>query len=270
MPAPVPILAFDSVPSTNDVARAEGRSRLDELVPLGGVPALAVLARAQSKGRGRAGRAWISPPGGGLYLSLYLRPAWPPARAAWLTLAAALAVRDACAALLAPCAAGPPALKWPNDLLAADGSGRKVGGILVETRTQHGVVDEAVIGVGLNLAPPPGGFKGELAARATALVEDRDAAPDAHALAEVILQGLDVEIRALDADPAAAARSLVERARAASPLWGRAVTFEHAGERARGTARTWADDGGLAVDLADGSRVVVHAGDVAVEWGTGA
>jgi hypothetical protein len=44
-PARVPLLAFESVPSTNDVARAEGRARLDELVPLGGVPALAVLAR---------------------------------------------------------------------------------------------------------------------------------------------------------------------------------------------------------------------------------
>ena len=61
----------------------------------------------------------------------------------WLTLAAALAVRDACAAMVLPCAAGPPALKWPNDLLAADDPAKKVGGILVETRTQHGIVDEA-------------------------------------------------------------------------------------------------------------------------------
>jgi BirA family biotin operon repressor/biotin-[acetyl-CoA-carboxylase] ligase len=265
-PVAVPFLAFTSVPSTNDVARAEGRARLDQLVPLGGVPALAVVAAAQSQGRGRAGRSWVSPPGSGLYLSVYLRPAWPPERAAWLTLAAAHAVRDACSAMLGPCAAGPPALKWPNDLLAADGSGRKVGGILVETRTHRGQVDEAVIGIGLNLAPPVGGFAGPLATRAAALAPDRSSAPDARALAEVILQGLGREISALEADPAAAASSLVARARTASPLWGRPVTFERAGTRARGTARTWSEDGGLAVELADGTTVVIHAGDVAVEW----
>ena len=266
--ADVPLLVHEAVPSTNDVARAEGRARVTELGSLGGVPALAVLAGAQTAGRGRAGRTWSSPPGGGgLYLSIYLRPAWPPARAAWLTLAAALAVRDACAAMVLPCAAGPPALKWPNDLLAADDPARKVGGILVETRTQHGMVDEAVIGIGLNLAPPTGGFEAGLAATAGALVSNRAEAPDAEALARVILDGLAVEVAALDAAPDGAAASLVERARAACPLWGRAVTYERSGARAHGVARTWADDGGLEVETTDGERVVVHAGDVSVEWG---
>jgi BirA family biotin operon repressor/biotin-[acetyl-CoA-carboxylase] ligase len=265
--ADVPLLVHEAVPSTNDVARAEGRARVTELGSLGGVPALAVLAGAQSAGRGRAGRAWSSPPGAGLYLSIYLRPAWPPARAAWLTLAAALAARDACAAMVLPCAAGPPALKWPNDLLAADDPARKVGGILVETRTQHGMVDEAVIGIGLNLAPPAGGFEAGLAATAGTLVADRAEAPDAEALARVLLDGLAIEIAALDAAPDQAAASLVERARAACPLWGRAVTYERSGGRARGVARTWADDGGLEVETLDGERVVVHAGDVSVEWG---
>ncbi|MEO6463817.1 MAG: biotin--[acetyl-CoA-carboxylase] ligase [Candidatus Eisenbacteria bacterium] len=263
----VPLLVVGAVRSTNDVARAEGRARVTELVPLGGVPALAVLATEQTAGRGRAGRAWSSPPGTGLYLSIYLRPAWPPARAAWLTLAAALAVRDACAAMLAPCTSGPPLLKWPNDLLSADDPARKVGGILVETRTQHGTVDEAVIGIGLNLAPPVGGFAGAVAATAGALVPDPLSAPDAGALARVILDALAREVLALGGAPEAAAASLVTRARAASPLWGRTVRFERGGREARGVARTWADDGGLEIELDGGARVVVHAGDVAVEWG---
>ena len=265
--AAVPLLVFAAVPSTNDLAWAEGRARLHELVPLGGIPALAVLAAEQTQGRGRAGRAWSSPRGTGLYLSIYLRPAWPPSRAAWLTLATALAVRDACAAMLLPCAPGPPALKWPNDLLAADGSGKKVGGILVETRTSHGAVDEAVLGIGLNLAPPPGGFEGGLEPIAGALVQDRASVPDGEALARVVLGALAPELQALDRDPDAAARSLVARARAACPLWGRTVTFERDGAPARGIARTWAFDGGLEVELEDGAVVVVHAGDVRVEWG---
>jgi len=93
------VLEFDAVPSTNDVAFAEGRARPDELKPLGGVPALAVRAGRQVAGRGRGGHAWESPPGVGLYLSIYLRPSWTPRQATWLTLAAGLAARAACGAV---------------------------------------------------------------------------------------------------------------------------------------------------------------------------
>jgi BirA family biotin operon repressor/biotin-[acetyl-CoA-carboxylase] ligase len=264
----IPYLAFASVPSTNDVARAEGRARLPELGTLGGLPALAVRADAQTAGRGRAGRTWLSPAGSGLYLSIYLRPAWAPRHAAWLTLAAALAVRDACASMRAPGALS-AALKWPNDLLAPDGSGRKLGGILVESNTRDGRVDEAVIGIGLNLRPPASGFPPPHDATAAALVEAADdPAPDPDRLATAILAALAIEIAALEADPAAAAKTLVERARRASPLWGRVVAFEHHGRGVRGVARTWAEDGGLEVVLEDGTPIVVHAGDVAVQWGS--
>jgi BirA family biotin operon repressor/biotin-[acetyl-CoA-carboxylase] ligase len=264
-PAAVSVLAFDAVPSTNDVAFAEGRAHLGELAPLGGVPALAVRAGRQLAGRGRAGRAWESPPGVGLYLSIYLRPAWTPRQAAWLTLAAGLATRAACADAMGGAA---PDLKWPNDLLVPAGAGRKLGGILVETRTQGGRIEEAVIGIGVNLAPPPGGFSPALASIAGALDElapgTPPPAPDA--LAARILDALAPEIAALDRDADTAARTLVARARAASSLWGRAVRFQLAGTVATGVARTWADDGGLEIALGSGAMVNVHAGDVTVLW----
>ncbi len=261
------MLEFDAVPSTNDVAFAEGRARPGELMPLGGIPALAVRAGRQVAGRGRAGHAWESPPGVGLYLSIYLRPSWTPRQATWLTLAAALATRGACAAATRGVA---PDLKWPNDLLAPGGRGRKVGGILVETRTHGGRVDEAVLGIGVNLVTPPGGFPPALAPIAGALDELAPGPPPPPgALAAGILAALAPELAALDADTGAAARSLVARARDASSLWGRAVRFEQAGEVVSGRARTWAEDGGLEVALADGTAVVVHAGDVAVNWDQG-
>jgi BirA family biotin operon repressor/biotin-[acetyl-CoA-carboxylase] ligase len=256
------MLALLAVPSTNDVAFAEGRARLAELRPLGGVPAFAVRAERQTAGRGRGGRTWDSPAGAGLYLSLYLRPSWSPRQAAWLTLAAGLATRAACAA-----DAPAPDLKWPNDLLVPDGSGRKLGGILVETRTQGGRVEEAVVGIGVNLAPPAGGYGDVLASIAGSLAEiTREAPPSAGHLSARIIESLAPEIAALEQDPAAAAGHLVARARAASSLWGRTVRFEQGGAVVTGVARTWADDGGLEVALSNGATTTLYAGDVAVTW----
>ncbi len=262
MEALLPVLVLDTVPSTNDVAFAEGRARLAELRPLGGVPALAVRAERQTAGRGRGGREWSSPAGSGLYLSLYLRPSWTPRQAAWLTLAAGLATRAACA--FGPSA---PDLKWPNDLLVPDGSGRKLGGILVETRTQGGHVEEAVVGIGVNLVPPDGGFAPGIAAIAGSVAElGNTVPPSAERMAARILAALASELAALDQRPAAAAAELVARARNASSLWGRTVCFERGGALVTGTARTWADDGGLEIALPNGATTVVHAGDVTVTW----
>jgi len=252
-----PLRVLPEVPSTNDVALSLLRAEPGALHPLGGVPAIAVRAERQTAGRGRAGRAWASPAGAGLYLSIAIAPAWTPRQAAWLTVAAGLAVRAACVAG----GATAPDLKWPNDLLVPDGSGRKLGGILVETRTRGGVVDAAVIGIGVNLlAPPP-----EIATIAGSLA-DIGAAPDADTFAARVLDALAPELAALDGDAERAAASLVRRARDASSLWGRTVRFERAGAVATGVARTWAEDGGLEIALADGGTTVVHAGDVAVTW----
>lgn len=258
------VLVLDAVSSTNDVAFAEGRARLTELRPLGGIPALAVRAARQSAGRGRVGRTWESPAGSGLYLSLYLSLAWTARQAAWLTLAAGLATRTACVESLGGVA---PDLKWPNDLLVPDGSGRKLGGILVETRTQGGRVEEAVVGIGVNLVAPDGGSAPGLAVLAGSVAElGNTVPPSAERLTTRILAALAPELAAIERDPGAAGASLVARAREASSLWGRTVRFARAGAIVAGTARTWAEDGGLEIVLPDGATTVVHAGDVAVTW----
>jgi BirA family biotin operon repressor/biotin-[acetyl-CoA-carboxylase] ligase len=271
------LVVLDEAASTNDVAWERGHGLADDAdgadadgggADGGGERAprvlLVVLARRQTAGRGRAGRLWESPAGSGLYASFYLRPHWPPARASLLTLAAGLAVRDACRAFGVV-----PALKWPNDLLAPDGSGRKLAGILTETRSEKGVVREAVVGVGLNLVPPPGGWPAELARGVVTLAEltatAADAAPPApEDLARAIVPALDAALERLARD--GGARALVAEARAASDLWGRRVEVEEGRRVTHGTAKDWADDGGLVVRLDSGSELVVHAGDVRVRW----
>jgi BirA family transcriptional regulator, biotin operon repressor / biotin---[acetyl-CoA-carboxylase] ligase len=135
------LVSHERVASTNDEAKA--------LAASGAAAGTLVWARAQSAGRGRHGRDWVSP-AGNLYASLILRPAVPVAIAAQLSFAAALAVGDACLAQ-APEAA--IAFKWPNDVLLG---GRKLAGILLESQASAaGAIEWLVIGIGINLATYP-------------------------------------------------------------------------------------------------------------------
>jgi BirA family biotin operon repressor/biotin-[acetyl-CoA-carboxylase] ligase len=108
-----------------------------------------ITARAQTAGRGRQGRTWVSEPGN-LYATLLISNPSPPDRVAQLSFVAALAVHDAVGEV-APGARQRLALKWPNDLLL---DGQKLAGILVEGESHDGSLAVAV-GIGVNCAHHP-------------------------------------------------------------------------------------------------------------------
>ncbi|HXU35333.1 MAG TPA: biotin--[acetyl-CoA-carboxylase] ligase [Blastocatellia bacterium] len=147
------ILRYDSVASTNDLAR--------ELAASDAVEGLCVIAREQTAGRGRQGRLWSSPPGEGLYLSLILRPQINAADSGMVTLAAAVGVAEA----LRLDFEVPADIKWPNDVLV---SGRKICGILVESAVQNDQLQFAVMGIGVNIAQAS--FPDDLGNSATSLL----------------------------------------------------------------------------------------------------
>ena len=147
----------ETVDSTNCVAME---------LALGGAPeGTVVLADRQTAGRGRLQRSWQSPPGCNLYLSVILRPAIPPHDASQITLLTGVAVAEAISAVC-PEQVG---IKWPNDLLIG---GRKVCGILTETRIAKGVIDSIVVGVGLNVNMEKAGFDPAHRETATSLREE--------------------------------------------------------------------------------------------------
>jgi BirA family transcriptional regulator, biotin operon repressor / biotin---[acetyl-CoA-carboxylase] ligase len=114
-----------------------------------GAPAGSIcLAEAQSAGRGRRGRTWVSPFGANLYLSILWRYPLGPAALGGLSLAAGATV----AAVLERCALADLGLKWPNDLLWR---GRKLGGLLLEVTGEAQGPSAVVVGLGLNLRMPP-------------------------------------------------------------------------------------------------------------------
>lgn len=127
-----------------------------------------VIASAQTAGRGRKGRSFISPPGTGLYLSVLLRPKADAGLAARITTAAAVA---ACVSIEA-CTEEHPQIKWVNDIYLR---GKKVCGILTEASIglESGGLDWAVMGIGFNVYEPEGGFPEELRETAGPIATER-------------------------------------------------------------------------------------------------
>ncbi len=134
------VAIFDAIGSTLDVAHTRAAA--------GALPGTLVLADAQTAGRGRQGRGWVSEPGAGIWLTLVERPRDPLAVD---VLSLRLGLHAARA--LDRFAPAPVGLKWPNDLYVG---ARKLAGILVEARWREGAVDWIAIGFGLNVRAPTG------------------------------------------------------------------------------------------------------------------
>ena len=130
-----------------------------------GTPEWTVFAAGtQEAGRGRLGRTWTSLPGESLFVSVLLRPAVEPSDAPLVSLAAAVAMTEACrgAGIDAGCT-------WPNDVVAG---GRKLGGVLPEASVQGPALSFLVLGTGVNCSQGEEDFPAELRAQATSVARE--------------------------------------------------------------------------------------------------
>lgn len=154
-PAPIglPLSIASETESTNDDAKRAARSGIEA--------GAAFLANTQSRGRGRRGHAWYSPPGDNLYVSFVLRPRLSARDTPPLALAAGLAVVDAVRPLLS---GDSLRIKWPNDVLL---DGKKLAGILVEAQVVGERAASVVIGIGVNVHTRE--FPSDLSSLATSL-----------------------------------------------------------------------------------------------------
>ena len=142
--------AYAQVSSTNTLLR--------EAALEGAPEGCVILSEAQTAGRGRMGHRFYSPADTGVYMSLLLRPAdWPAAEAVRITTMAAAAACEA----VEETASRRPGIKWVNDILL---DGRKIAGILTEgtLNPRNGRLDFAILGIGINVYPPEGGFPNEI------------------------------------------------------------------------------------------------------------
>lgn len=177
--AACPLQVFQSVGSTNTLLRQYAEE--------GAANGTVVVSAAQTAGRGRMGRSFFSPSDTGVYLSVLLRPSGPAADAVRLTAMAAVAVCRAVRSVTGQKAA----IKWVNDVFL---DGKKVCGILTESSldTDTGTLRYAVVGLGVNVYEPEGGFPG--LPQAGALLKERKRGVRdrlAAAVAENVLRGAD-------------------------------------------------------------------------------
>ncbi len=240
------ILRRDEVTSTNTEAAAQAKR--------GAAEGTTVVAREQTAGRGRHGRAWASPAGAGLYFSIVLRPRFPVETFPLLTFLAALSVREA----LQQGANLTTDIKWSNDVLA---NGRKLCGILAET-IETGRGRSVVVGIGINLTRAANAnLPSEIAERATSIEAETNRAPDTDAQLRLTLDALKRRYLALH-EANGAAQLLDEYARSSSYVFGKAVRVVTGAETFEGATRGLAPDGALRVELPNGELRIVYAGDV--------
>jgi len=224
-----------STASTNAVAAQAART--------GAAEGLVVVAEAQTAGRGRLDRAWVSPPRAGLTVSVLLRPqVADTGQWGWLPLLTGTAVVTALHAQ-----AGLPAaqLKWPNDVVVG---GAKLGGILAEVPVPGAVV----VGLGLNVTTS----RAELPADrpATSLAIEGATTTDRDTVLRAVLRALAAAYDGWHLDPDGTRADY----RAACGTLGRQVRVElPSGDLVDGTATDVDDTGALVI-----AGRALSAGDV--------
>jgi BirA family transcriptional regulator, biotin operon repressor / biotin---[acetyl-CoA-carboxylase] ligase len=229
--------------STNDEALAWAR----EAPP--STHGAVVTADEQRRGRGRLGRRWHSLPEDNLYLSIVLWPRLDPARLPCLTLMAAVAVAESLATLGLD-----PKLKWPNDVLL---DGRKVSGILAESRDPTAVPPLVILGIGVNLNSEE--FPADLRDRATSVRLCRGKSVDRTLFVGELCRQLEAWYERLAGEGPA---PVIEAWLARAAFVGQVVELDLGGQRHRGTFVGLDPDGALRFQGEDGEIRRMVSGEI--------
>ncbi len=214
----------------------------------------ACLAEFQTAGRGRRGRRWLAPFASGLCLSVNWNYRDTPAAQGALSLAAGVAVIRTLARL-GIAGAG---LKWPNDIVH---DGRKLGGILIDLRSEAAGPAYVVVGVGLNVRLPPAALAA-LAAEGIAATDlsQQGAVPGRSAAVAALIQEL---VQALEEFGARGFAAFADEWRESDALAGHPIRVLQGDRAEDGIARGVDADGALLVDTGAGRRRVL-SGEVSV------
>jgi BirA family biotin operon repressor/biotin-[acetyl-CoA-carboxylase] ligase len=235
------IRVLDETGSTNDDAFAAAAAEKPDAVD-----GLVIFAEHQRAGRGRHGRSWASPRGASLLASVLLFGDDDMARAGLLTLAAGIAVCDA----VREATTVWPVLRWPNDVWCG---GKKLAGVLAETRAAEPGRRAWVIGIGLNCYQHRDHFPPELRDRATSLDLETSDPVDRIAAARALLRALDDWLDRCETAPDAREIIRTEWLERAEPLGERIVLVED-GRRFDGRTVDVDPHEGLLVQLDRGGR----------------
>ena len=236
---------YSTIDSTNTQAKHLARD---------GAPHGTVLvAGHQTGGRGRMGRSFVSAEGQGVYLSVILRPHCEPAKLMHLTCAAGVAMMEAVESV----SGVRPQVKWINDLVVGN---KKLGGILTEMSVDKGMVEYAIIGIGINCLQKEGDFPPEISNLATSLF----LASGKSIQTEVLIAAMVTALHKMDRILFSGKTQLMADYKAHCVTLGKEIQVIKGDEIRPGKACDLDEDGGLWVEFPDGSRETVSSGEVSV------
>ncbi|MCK4385811.1 MAG: biotin--[acetyl-CoA-carboxylase] ligase, partial [candidate division Zixibacteria bacterium] len=212
-----------------------------------------IVAEEQTKGKGRMGRSWYSPPRLGLWMSLILRPPVPPFKAPGLSICAGLALAQTIKEMTGTEAK----IKWPNDCLI---DGKKVGGILLELSAELDRINFVIVGIGVNVNHSAKDFPRNLSQTATSMKIKLGKDISRLALLTSFLEEferiyLDFKKKGLSAQR--------EMIKSFSSLLGKKVAVRFGKEKIEGMAKNIDENGSLVIKTKKGEKVV-RAGEVTV------
>lgn len=244
MPKGIRVEAYDQVDSTNEVCK--------KIAKTGNHHGTLVVAEQQTGGKGRRGRAWESPHGTGIWMSLLIQDEIKPERASMLTLVAAMAIRKG----ILEATGLDCEIKWPNDIVY---QGRKVCGILTEMSAEEGFVHYIVIGIGINCNTES--FSEELKDKATSILlstgEKANRGQVIKASMEAFLEYYEIYKKTQDMS------GLMEEYNSYLANRGKPVMVLLPGESYQGIGIGLAEDGALLVQTETGTQTI-YSGEVSV------
>jgi BirA family biotin operon repressor/biotin-[acetyl-CoA-carboxylase] ligase len=235
---------YDEVDSTQNIAH--------DLVRQGAVEGTLVLAEQQTSGRGRMGRAWFSPKGKGIWMSLILKPKISVQFTPQLTLLSAVALCRS-VQMYVPHQVG---IKWPNDLLIR---GRKVSGILLESSAEDERVNYVIVGIGISVNLTKEDYPEDLQAKATSLLLENGNPIEREPLISEFLNQFEQLFDLYEQQGFAPIRTLWE---ALSISLHQPIRVQTAEGWVEGIAKSINEMGALVVTPTEGNEFKVYSGDI--------
>ena len=239
------IVHFYDTSSTNNEAK---RLAADDAVE-----GTIVVSEAQTLGRGRLNRGWFSPPGGGVWVSVILRPPFPPQEAPKCTLMAAVATVEA----IREASGLNCGIKWPNDILWQR---RKLVGILTEMSAEMDAINFVVLGIGINVSLQESDFPEELRNIGASVSMGAEREVSRVEVLQKLLERLEYWYQVVKQE---GFEPVLEAWRRESVTLGQPVRVLAGEETYDGVAEELAEDGSLLVRTENGLRRVL-AGDVSL------
>ncbi|MBP2029140.1 BirA family biotin operon repressor/biotin-[acetyl-CoA-carboxylase] ligase [Methanohalophilus levihalophilus] len=233
------LVYYDKVQSTNDIAKQIGSEASDGTV---------VIAEIQDSGRGRRGCDWCSPEGG-IWLSVILKLSMSPSHASRLTLMAGVAVAETLRKIGVNAS-----LKWPNDVLVG---GKKICGILTEMEAEAEIINYVVIGIGINANMDPESFPDDLKKTSTTIKYELGKEIDRVIFVQSLLSTLEQHYIKFNTG---SFDEILQKWIDLSDTLGKQVCMVTPVKMYEGKAIGISEDGGLIVEMADGSKETLISG----------